>query len=507
MIKNFYNFSKMKINNHIFSIIMNYNVWKETRSFSSTKKQDMEALMDEFHVEVVKTHRNMRSWVVKGQCQTDGCVGMYEKTLETIAKCGPFCQQCIYNGHFLEKPVNPNRMLLSDQYPEIYKTIVSCDYPKERLTIGSERKARFRCEEQCSRCETHHEWEAMIYNRVGRDSGCPVCSGHETCPCQTEDEFKCSICKKIKKKEDANYGHVCKICHNSNQDNTLEKCIKRLWTTIQQRMKRDPRKRGDLTEKHIHLLYRLQCGRCYITGVKMSVRGHSNWKMSIERIDESIGYDKKNVVLIVSECQSGHRQWTREIFDKVCSLVLGNQLEQDVREIITTELSSHPIQIIRERQDDETQQHHTKMRRRMEEATPQGRLKKLLYSSKSNAKTRGLEHTISLQDIHQQLLFQNGRCFYSNIPLTFDGLFQMSLERIDPKKGYLPNNIGLIILGLNVGDRTRLKLTGDEREGSSGWSREKVLWVVENRPREVIPTDTSIADIWMPFQTMIRKQI
>lgn len=56
-----------------------------------------------------------------------------------------------------------------------------------------------------------------------------------------------------------------------------------------------------------------------------------------------------------------------------------------------------------------------------------------------------LEH---LRDLHTQ---QQGKCYYSKIPyvLKIKSHFQCSLERLDPKKGYVQGNVALIILELN----------------------------------------------------------
>ena len=99
------------------------------------------------------------------------------------------------------------------------------------------------------------------------------------------------------------------------------------------------------------------------------------------------------------------------------------------------------------------------------------------------------------QDIENTYLKQHGRCLYSGIPLGFSGQYQMSLERVDPKKGYHPENIALIVLGLNVADWSRVQHEEDARDGSSGWNRNKLLWAVQQNPRQIIPKTSSVLEI------------
>ncbi len=70
--------------------------------------------------------------------------------------------------------------------------------------------------------------------------------------------------------------------------------------------------------------------------------------------------------------------------------------------------------------------------------------KKLLKASKNNAKARGLEHTITLDDIVIPT-----HCPYLGIELTtkpekVNTHTTVSLDRIDPTKGYVSGNVQVI---------------------------------------------------------------
>lgn len=70
---------------------------------------------------------------------------------------------------------------------------------------------------------------------------------------------------------------------------------------------------------------------------------------------------------------------------------------------------------------------------------------RILLSSKNNANAHGIEHTLTLNDIHLPLL-----CKYLRIPLNYQhrnggrAFDAPSIDRIDSSKGYVPGNIQII---------------------------------------------------------------
>jgi hypothetical protein len=59
---------------------------------------------------------------------------------------------------------------------------------------------------------------------------------------------------------------------------------------------------------------------------------------------------------------------------------------------------------------------------------------------------------------------------------------------------YIKDNILLILVSLNVGDWSVVKKDDDDREGFSGWNREKILWAVEQNPRYMVGQRVSVQD-------------
>jgi hypothetical protein len=69
--------------------------------------------------------------------------------------------------------------------------------------------------------------------------------------------------------------------------------------------------------------------------------------------------------------------------------------------------------------------------------------------AKYRAEKRGLDFSITIDDIKNQFAFQKGRCFYTNEPLELkngtrkSNPFSMSIDRVDSKNGYTKSNIVL----------------------------------------------------------------
>jgi hypothetical protein len=91
---------------------------------------------------------------------------------------------------------------------------------------------------------------------------------------------------------------------------------------------------------------------------------------------------------------------------------------------------------------------------------------------------RGLEHTITFDDIIKMFTEQRGLCYYSGIKLTTNGYWKASLERKDVHIGYTPENCCIIAQEFNSIDHTaNCKYTGT---GSGGWTKSKYIFFREN---------------------------
>jgi len=78
--------------------------------------------------------------------------------------------------------------------------------------------------------------------------------------------------------------------------------VRRLASNAQKRDRE--RQRGTRAVESDDILdqLELQGGRCFYSGVPMEyTRTHSHWRMSLERIDNELGYTNNNCVLVAAE--------------------------------------------------------------------------------------------------------------------------------------------------------------------------------------------------------------
>ena len=99
---------------------------------------------------------------------------------------------------------------------------------------------------------------------------------------------------------------------------------------------------------------------------------------------------------------------------------------------------------------------------------PKEYFKELVKTAKQSAKERGekgrveaSEFSITLEDVMKLHTTQNGKCAYSGIPYVclLEQDWRASIERLNPQKGYVLDNIALVVLELN---------------GSVQWSKQKI---------------------------------
>ena len=121
--------------------------------------------------------------------------------------------------------------------------------------------------------------------------------------------------------------------------------------------------------------------------------------------------------------------------------------------------------------------------------TPRGALINLLGNSKSSTKTRektNAEKRDNTHDIDFEFLVelynnQKGLCAYSGLSLKIGNCLEnewtISLERIDPLKGYIKTNVCFICLEFNTCDKS--VCYKNNNSGSSGWNKEKFEYFVE----------------------------
>jgi hypothetical protein len=505
---------------------MNYKVWAEQHQDENlyANYKTFDVFKKQFNFTISTEAQTIDRYIINGPCQTTNCKNHYNKQFRAVLKA-PFCAQCM--GH---RP----KELFVDRFPDIAKRIIRCDNDLNTLTCGAKSEVILSCDKSCSRCSKQHEYNTTILsiNRNGTTT-CDFCCGRERCTCQKTDEFCCYECRMIKPLTERCAGHsnICKQCKRTMFEKNTNTFMRRLYRVAMDLMKRKERKQGDLTSDYLEYLFNQeQKGRCYISNVPLVCKSHSDWKASIERLDNGKGYSNDNVKLIICELQSNSiRQWTREKWDEICSITLGAlQNIPDESELLKqqTEIAKKTCTITprmtspkKTEINDQGQIKCKKCNEWLEKHkfvpkhngycreclsiynkircnTLRSILLKSLSGSKMHAKERNDIYELTFEDLIEKYVEQGGRCYYSYVPLAFTGFYQLSIERINTKKGYTKDNIVLVIHPLNVGDWSRNKKEDDNRVGSSGWNRDKFIWAIKQNDRIIEPILTYIKDVY-----------
>ena len=87
--------------------------------------------------------------------------------------------------------------------------------------------------------------------------------------------------------------------------------------STKQRNKRKRDMENNISITDLLNLWEKQHGRCYYLDIPMNVKG--DWKVSVERIDNTIGYQLHNVALVCMETQNAFAQWSKPFVASVWS--------------------------------------------------------------------------------------------------------------------------------------------------------------------------------------------
>ena len=218
-----------------------------------------------------------------------------------------------------------------------------------------------------------------------------------------------------------------------------------------------------------------QQGKCFYSGMPMEIlTPHSHWRMSLERTNNYDGYTRGNCVLAACEFNSsdytrpagmrqgdveGSAQWSCQKVALVgkCTSVDLQKLNADVL--------------------------HARGKRPSCFGAPynwtlRGKAKLLTRAARQRSAKWGRLCEIQYTDVLEMLLQQEGRCFYSGVPLRYDRCHAdwiVSLERLDNDIGYTRANCVLIATEFNTADHSHRAV--GKVFGSAQWSRSKAMHV------------------------------
>lgn len=437
------------------------------------------------------------------------------------------CEECKF---YISESLREDTTLLinTPQYDELVEYPKQIDY----ITTCSSMNLTWTCGNNCINCNNKHIYKSSPHYRFihwGLD--CPLCLEPNKCDC-IGDGFICNTCHKYfdnKYSSKSSTGNKCKQCRSMENDDNLDNIFKaKIGNCIHIcKTRQGNRANMNLDIEYLNNLYQEQKGLCYISKINLSLKVHSNFKISIERIDENNGYVKGNIKFICIEFQNGSHQWTPSKFNDFCNNYYSFQIitekdKENIQKIYNEALvkntkhlkkrksSQNPYNNIVTQEclcricdtiknytyfseygikNGKCKECHKIQNDKRNNPSLRLKISILISGSKSGIERRNkskwrlnkpLIHTLTIEELLDIYLQQIGRCAYSNRPLELCGEYMVSLERKDTKIGYTKENCCLICIEFNTTDWSISKCDNDDREGSSGWNKEKLNLVVDN---------------------------
>lgn len=122
-------------------------------------------------------------------------------------------------------------------------------------------------------------------------------------------------------------------CMNKYSNNCRYKGVGLIAQSVFSHIKWGAVKRGihfDLTKDYLWDLYQNQDGKCYYTGIDVTLNTRNNKKTaSLDRIDSSKGYVEGNVVWVHKDINLMKNVFSKEQFVNYCKLVVDNHCPYD----------------------------------------------------------------------------------------------------------------------------------------------------------------------------------
>jgi len=192
--------------------------------------------------------------------------------------------------------------------------------------------------------------------------------------------------------------------------------------------------------------------KCTLSGIRMKHEHNSDWRGSLERPNPLLGYVDSNVTFVCLEF-NGSSQMTIE---KV------NYVKSFARPFTCRVFSLPPFKFRRLPRGSFSNKREKDF---AYNNSVLGFLRNRYKGAKGSAKRRNLLFTLTIDDIFEQVVLQNGCCFYSGLPLFFKENvdWKASIERLDESKGYFLSNIVIVCHEFNT--------------GHTQWSREKIRFL------------------------------
>lgn len=321
--------------------------------------------------------------------------------------------------------------------------------------------------------------------------------------------YDCNVEKPIdcfRSRKDSLDGHRgnCKDCQDRSHLDyraTLNGCITQLLSDAKSRCRKRSGEAAqfELGRKEIENMWEKQQGLCYYSNIPMTFK--DSWKVSLERLDQNLGYTKDNTVLICFEFQN-QCNWSHDKITEMLSILDQNitsnfvsfeanttrkKPEKTVLHVINgiNHYHCNYCRVIKSEQEFKVGLLSmcnccSNSSSKSFKETPRGRIKRLVDMAKTRVKRVGQSRKYMVVDINFEFLVklyndQKGLCAYSGLPLKFGNYdknnWLISLERKDVFKGYEKENVCLICIEFQATDYSVVKR--DKPESSLGWTKDK----------------------------------
>lgn len=292
--------------------------------------------------------------------------------------------------------------------------------------------------------------------------------------------LKCTNCHTIKpvycyrQHKTCKYGLYIKTC----SDCLLK--LKSPWECMLNGMKLRSKKRNhpnpEFTVNELEDMFKQQKGRCFISGDILNAKMFDGdpYNMSCERLDNSKGYVKGNVVIIAQYLQLGQhydfgpneiKSWfnynsvndgfvfnpsdllkpIRNEREKRRKIIKGDKQQcTDCRIFMLKKCFSKNHTVCR---------NCDKIRSKKRRNTPHGFIMNMSQAAKRRMIIKGVKSNTKLSKLFtDKIIQQKGRCAWTGIPFVYKSRhkFAPSPDRIDDTKSYNYDNVRIIISPLNT---------------------------------------------------------
>jgi len=252
---------------------------------------------------------------------------------------------------------------------------------------------------------------------------CNVCGTTELSRFRPKRKNICYECRKLKKRLESRerqssparrrqHNDSIKQHRESTPENFLRSALARL------------RKPCDFGIEYLMQLWERQNGRCKATGIKMTHCFRHLLSVSIDRIDNNMGYNKGNIRLVCKWVNLGRRRHTaREFRETLKQFRNGGGREYNTNDTKIRTYFRHLFRVIRQR-----------------------------IHSKIFKRRKGFNHNLTLYFLCDLYKSQKGRCAITKVPMRLQGghLNSCSIDRIENSTGYLKDNIQLVCVWVNL---------------------------------------------------------